>query len=209
MLKKYILSLLILFLAICHINAQSVPGYLGKKTFVDYNLTIPHLIYLIPNPSNLMHNFRIHRVFRRRAAVALSVDLFSMEGKGSEGIGFNEADYSEINGTAIGVSFEWYNKTSIAPLGRYFRIDAKFFRTSYVDTFSGFNGNQEVEGDYTSPYLGFGFGMRRVFFDKMVFNVGGTIGLTLNSFDDESGHGYVLGVNNYFQSHIGVGVLLK
>ncbi|MEM6966339.1 MAG: hypothetical protein AAF573_16365 [Bacteroidota bacterium] len=205
MLKKYLFVALLFLLAFPTVSAQSVPGYLGKKTYVDYNLTIPHWLYFVPNPSNLIHNFRLHTILRRRASVALSFDFFSLEGEPEEGT-FSDALFSEVKGTALGLSFEWYSKNSIAPLGRYFRIDAKFFRTDYVDKFSG---GVEMEGSFTTPYLGFGFGIRRVFFDRMVFNAGGSIGVTLKDFADNAGHKNILLSNNLYQGHLGVGILLR
>lgn len=207
MFKKYIYTILILCFASHFLLGQNTPGYLGKKAFLDYNFTSPFPLYLGENYNNFVHNFRFNYVMRRRAQVALSFDLFKLEGTGDD-IGDSFYTLSKIKGSAIGCSFDWYSKTSIAPLGNYLRLEYKYILSSYEDLIKDFGTERTEKGDYNTSYFGIGYGIRRIFFDKMVFNVGGSFGVTPSGLGSDEGHQYTLATTYLWQMHVGVGYLL-
>lgn len=208
MLRKYIY--LILFCLLSSFVAQSqknVPGYLGKRAFVDYNFNAPFLIYLGPKWTNFTHNVNFNYVIRRRAQIGLTVDFFNLHalpGNGIESID-GEKVYSSVSGGGIGINFDWYNKKSIAPVGNYFRLSAK----KMFGQFEDYDFRDDlIDGDYDEFAFEFGYGIRRVFFDQMVFNVGGSFGLvTGGGGAAERGYGYAVASSYIWRLHVGVGIL--
>ncbi len=212
MLRKYIF--LILFCLLSSFAAQSqknVPGYLGKRAFVDYNFNSPFIIYLGPKWTNFMHNVNFNYVIRRRAQIGLTVDFFNLHalpGNGIERIDGEEV-YSSVSGGGIGINFDWYNKKSIAPVGNYFRLSAKKMFGQFEDYDFGNGISFIIDGDYDEYAFEFGYGIRRIFFDQMVFNVGGSFGfVTGGGGAAERGYGYAVAGSYLWRLHVGVGVLL-
>ena len=214
MFRKYIF--LILFCILSSFAAQSqknVPGYLGKKAFVDYNFNAPFLLYLGPKWNNFMHNVNFNYVIRRRAQIGLTVDFFNLHAIPSTGIESinGEKIYSSVSGGGVGVNFDWYSKKSIAPVGNYFRLSVKKLFGQFEDYDYGNGTSFIVDGDYDEFALEFGYGIRRIFFDQMVFNVGGTFGFIpggRSDGTDERGYAYAVASSYIWRLHVGVGVLL-
>ena len=214
MLRKYIF--LILFCLLSSFAAQSqknVPGYLGKRAFVDYNFTLPYPIYLGPKWTNFIHNINFNYVIRRRAQIGLTADFFNLHADpqiGSFSVNGEEV-YSSVKGGGIGINFDWYSKKSIAPVGNYFRLSAKKLFGKYED-YGRSNGLIYIfDGNYNEFAFEFGYGIRRIFFDQMVFNVGGSFGLVPGGGSDgtvEKGYAFAVASSFYWKFHVGVGVLL-
>ncbi len=211
MFRKYIFLLLICFLSSFTAQSQNVPGYLGKRAFVDYNFNLPYPIYLGPKWTNFIHNINFNYVIRRRAQIGLTVDFFNLIAEPEGGsYSINEENlYSSVKGGAVGINFDWYNKKSIAPVGNYFRLTAKKFFGKYED-FDDFSGTvYSYDGDYDDFAFAFGYGIRRIFFDQMVFNVGGSFEFVFGGLSaDERGYNFAVGSSYYWKFHVGVGVLL-
>lgn len=210
MFRKYIFLILFCLLSSFAAQSQNVPGYLGKRAFVDYNFNAPYPIYLGPKWSNFMHNFNFNYVIRRRAQIGLTADFFKLYALPGNGINFinSEEVYSSVSGAAIGINFDWYSKKSIAPVGNYFRLSAKKMLGKYEDYRIG--TSIIIEGDYDEFVFTFGYGIRRIFFDKMVFNVGGSFGFITNGSTGvvERGYAYAVSSAYIWRLHVGVGLLL-
>ena len=208
---KFLKILFILFLLFFSLmqtaSAQNVPGYLGKKAFLDYNFISPYPLYAGKGYTNVIHNLRFSYIISRRRQLGMSFETCSLAGRSFNAVGNNSRVFSEISGKAIGVHYDWYDKKSIAPIGRYFRLEAKYIFGNYSDTVDDVFFGNNMEGDFALPYIGFGYGLRRVFGDFIVFNIGGSLGFSggAGSSNEYRGViGYVYGIG----MHIGVGILL-
>jgi hypothetical protein len=211
MFRKYIFLILFCLLSSFAAQSQNVPGYLGKRAFVDYNFNLPYPIYLGPKWTNFTHNLNFNYVIRRRAQVGLTVDFFKLHAN-PEGGNYKvngQQLYSSVKGGAIGINFDWYTKKSIAPVGNYFRLSAKKLFGNYED-YAGFGVPAYLFDDnYNEFVFACGYGIRRIFFDQIVFNVGGSFGLvTGGATADERGYSYAVASSYIWRFHVGVGVLL-
>jgi len=203
-LKKSFLFLIVLSLAVI-VKGQNIPGYLGKKGFLDYNFTSPIFSFLPPNYTNFIHSFNFSYVIRRRAQLGLSYDFFSLKKTNQEKYQFE----GKLKGNSIGINFDWYNKRAIAPIGRYFRLEGKYLFGSYDRIFWDGAQFKTEEKEYAIPVLAFGLGTRRIFFDRMVYNVGGSIGYAFANEEERDSNAIELMRNTYFwRMHMGVGILL-
>lgn len=213
MFRKYIFLFLFCLLSSFLAQSQNVPGYLGKKAFVDYNFNTPYPIYLGPKWSNFMHNFNFNYVIRRRAQIGLTTDFFKLLGTTQSGFDYidDEKIYSSVSGGGIGINFDWYSKKSIAPIGNYFRLSAKKLFGKYQDYEFGNGTSFIVEGDYDEYAFAFGYGIRRIFFEQMVFNVGGSFAFVTGGGSttvDERGYNYAVASAYIWRFHVGFGLLL-
>ncbi len=202
---KKSLLFLILFSIAGIVQSQNVPGYLGKKGFLDYNFTAPFFTLLPPSYSNFIHSFNFNYVVRRRAHVGLSYDFFSLKKTNDDEFNFS----GTLKGNSFGINFDWYSKRAIAPIGRYFRFEGKYLFGNYNRV--TWNGTQFIteEKEYTMPVIAFGLGTRRIFFDRLVYNVGGSIGYAFASSEEKDSNALSLLRNTYFwRMHMGVGFLL-
>lgn len=203
-LKKPLLFLIVLCLA-CSANSQNVPGYLGKKAFLDYNFTSPLFTVLPPSYSNFIHSFNLNYVIRRRTQLGVSYDFFSLKETNDDEYKFD----GTLKGNSFGINIDWYNKRSIAPLGRYFRLEGKYLFGDYESVF--WNGAQFVKEDktYAIPVIAMGLGTRRIFFDRIVYNVGGSIGYPFANEEEKKSNALQLLRYTYFwRMHMGIGILL-
>jgi len=203
-LKKIILFLIVLTFAF-NGKSQNVPGYLGKRAFLDYNFTSPFLTFLPPSYTNFIHNFQFNYVIRRRSQIGLNYDFFSLKETNDDDFSFD----GKLKGSSIGINFDWYNRRAIAPIGRYFRLEAKYLFGNYTHTFWNGTNFETEERKYTVPTFAFGLGTRRVFFDRMVYNVGGSVGYAILNADEKSSNALDLMRFTYFwRMHMGIGILL-
>lgn len=212
MFTKYIYPVLFLIMSCSVAQSQNVPGYLGKRAILDYNFKMPYPIYLGPKLSNFIHNVNFSYIIRRRAQIGLTTDFFKVHANPEIRINSINGEnlYSQVSGGAIGINFDWYTKRSLAPVGNYFRLSVKRLFGNFEDYDSANGLVFKVDGDYSGTLLSFGYGIRRIFFDQMVFNVGGSFGFIPGGADgtNERGYKYAVGSAYIWQFHAGVGYLL-
>lgn len=211
MFTKYIYTLLFLILSCSPMQSQNVPGYLGKRAILDYNFKMPYPIYLGPKLSNFIHNVNFSYIIRRRAQIGLTTDFFKLHALPEIRINSSNGEdlYSQVSGGAIGINFDWYTKRSLAPVGNYFRLSVKKMFGNFEDYAFSNGVAVQVDGNYNETVYSFGYGIRRIFFDQMVFNVGGSFGfVTGGSTGDERGYNYAVASSYIWQFHAGVGYLL-
>jgi len=132
MLKKYIIFL---FLFIGVLNSSfaqyNVPGYLGKRAFIEYNYNAP-LVYVFPyQRGSHLHSINFQYILKRRFQVGLNFDLYSLDIQDDENFGFSD-DIVEIEGNAIGINFDWYRRGLLAPVGFYWRLEGKYLLSIYL-----------------------------------------------------------------------------
>ncbi len=215
MLKKYIVLLLLFIGVVSSTFAQdNVSGYLGKRAFIEYNYNAP-LFYLIPyQKGSHLHSINFQYVLKRRLQVGLSYDrhAFTIEDNDNFNI---SGDFVELYGNAIGINFDWYRRGLLAPVGMYWRLEGKYLFGEFreVDTFTSCCPVVEQldvnRGDYNHYAISVGYGIRRIYRDLIVFNVGGSVGLVASG-GGLSSTGYSTALKGVYnvRVHAGIGILL-
>ena len=204
MLNKFFCTLVLLFF-LQFTHAQNVPGYLGKKAFAEYQLNSPLLFYLGDAGSSFMHEIKFNYVARRRGVFGIGFETYSFEGTTNEPNRF--VNYtSTIKGNSLNLHYDLYIRNSIAPVGSYVRFEFKYLFGEFDDITTSPFGSSE-SGKYSIPHVNLGYGIRRVFFDFIVFNVGGSVGANNTSFDP-IGYEQLLQKSFVFRLNIGAGILL-
>lgn len=186
------------------LNAQVVPGYMGKRAFLEYKLN-SSIVEIAPPGFVFSHNVSFNYVLKRRMQLGLTYDYLSFKEPKNSDYQFS----GKVRGDAIGVIAEFYLKNSLAPVGRYLSLEFKYVTGEYVGFIEQGNNYIPALLDYDIRVLSVGLGTRRVFYDRMVFNVGGSAGLGLLSEEEYSDDGVrLVRISNLWRMHIGVGVLL-
>ena len=205
--KIYILFALIFLSFSNDLLAQkrNVPGYLGKRAFLEYNPALGAVASLNESSLVIAHSLHFQYIVKRRLQLGLSFDPHNF----SSDSGTFSSGLSEIKGNAVGINIDWYRKDLIAPVGMYLRLEYKRLSGDFTQTFN--NGSQgtspesETEG-YNHDYLGVGYGIHRIIQNRIVFNVGGTLGGVFGNADNSSR--YFLGTIYGIRLQLGLGVLL-
>jgi len=180
--KKTILFIL-LFGFYYNANAQNVPGYQGKRTYMEYNsFAAPTLIGVNRRGNkfgigdkrslaafSLRHKINMNYVTKRNSEVGGSLSL------GRTGVLDANNWLGEIRFTGLGFNYNRYfveTTGALAPLGRYTR-----FEIQYLQAASLFINQQRL--DYHFGYLGVGLGNRLVLNDFFTLNLSFQSGLVL------------------------------
>jgi len=214
MLKKYIV-LLLLFVCVLSptFSQDNVPGYLGKRAFIEYNYNAPLSYLFTLQRGNHLHSLHFQYILKRRLQVGLSFDLYNLEVEDGNTFDISQ-DFVGLNGNAIGVNFDWYRKGLLAPVGFYWRLEGKYLFGSFEEIdFSStccplLDLSEVIEGDYSHYNISIGYGIRRIFKDIVVFNVGGSLGFSSSGGLNSNGHEAALSGAYNFRVHAGLGVLL-
>lgn len=191
MIKKITLSLFFLLFSIAMGFSQNVPGYQGKKLFLEYNFNLNILRMISNGTVEPIHDFQLSYVVARRGQIGLTFDLYQAK---------NEFEDDQFSGKAIGVNYTWYTKKSLAPVGTFWRVEYKRMMNE---------NNPGVK--FNAPYFGLGFGTKRVFFDRLLLNVGLDFGMvwSIQNIDETLTDEYETLQSLYLlRTHIGLGVLL-
>lgn len=166
--KKSILTSILLAVFYFSITAQ-VPGYLGKRLFVEYNPEYSIITDQRKALSNIIHNFTLDYVISRRIQIGLDYGLFNSQF-------FDRTDFYEgrtnVKGSVIGLHTYFYFGENLAPLGFHLGINYKHLRGTYW--------NPRIDSNVSENTWSYGFlwGYRRVFFDRMTFNT--HVGINFN-----------------------------
>lgn len=204
------------------VYAQNIPGYQGKRTYIEYN------IYSSPTFSNVNSNgeqfgfsaesnrsvfawnirnkFNLNYVTKRNSEIGGSFNF------GKTGILDKNNWLGGLRFSSLGFNYNRYlvkSTGALAPLGRYIR-----FETQYIQIAASPVNVPRI--DYHALYFGGGIGTRRVFNDFILLNLsmqtGFTIPIGVN--DSESHQLYRQQVSrrmfNHFiyEMNVGVGMLL-
>lgn len=215
MLKKYIV-LVLLFIGVVSssFSQDNVSGYLGKRAFIEYNYNAP-LFYLIPyQKGSHLHNINFQYILKRRLQVGLSYDRHAFDVEDNDNISIS-GDFVGLYGNAIGVNFDWYRRGLLAPVGMYWRLEGKYvfgeFRsTDIFSTCCPIVQQLDINrGDYNHLAFSAGYGIRRIFKDLIVFNVGGSVGFVISGsgLSTSEYSAALKGVYN-LRIHAGIGILL-
>ncbi|MGB0862057.1 MAG: hypothetical protein ACPG19_07160 [Saprospiraceae bacterium] len=214
---KFFLSVFLLCFAIKS-NAQIVPGYQGKRTYIEYNLHfVPTLLGVNTKGSkfgvgerkslstwSFRHKINMNYVTKRNAEMGGSISL------GNTGVLDKNSSFGTIRFTTIGFNYNRYfvrSTGALAPLGRYFKLE-----TQYIQTANYFINHPRI--DHHFAYLGAGIGSRKVFKDFFTLNLSFQSGLILPLGTSEQANTYKNDVRLRLQYHylyevnIGVGFLL-
>ncbi len=202
--------------------AQSIPGYQGKRTYLEYNVhSSPTVSNVNANGEqfgfssssnrsifawNVRHKFNLNYVTKRNSEIGGSINF------GKTGI-LDENDWlGGVRFTSLGFNYNRYlvkSTGALAPLGRYIR-----FETQYIQIAASPVNVPRV--DYHAFYLGSGIGTRRVFKDIILLNLSMQTGfaIPLNVNKSESHRLFQQEIStrmfNHFiyEMNIGVGILL-
>lgn len=221
---KYLYTLIFLF-SFGLANAQA-PGYLGKKTFLQYDL-----YYMLavggPTAGNRMyaydkigistrHNLKLNQVVSRSGVAGIGFDYFKT------GINIDYLDnednilseFSKMRVTAFSVHYNKYfmKKGSLAPIGIYHHFEGKYISAKALSpTFSNIT--------HSTFYTGYGLGLKKIFKEKFFINFSGQVGWTwgdrsINTLGNDFETNIKTRINQRIYSHyifennIGVGILL-
>ncbi len=221
---KYLYTLMFLF-SFCLANAQA-PGYLGKKTFIEYDLfymlavggpTTNNKMYAYDNLGiSYRHNFTLNHVVSRSGVIGLGFDFFNT------GIGVDYRDsednfqskFSKLKVTAICLHYDKYfmKRGSLAPFGFYHHFEGKYITGSAQE-----DAFKDVV--HKTFYTGYGIGIKKIFKEKFFVNFSGQVGWTwgdrsLDTFNDSFEKNVQTRINKRIYSHyifennIGIGILL-
>ncbi|MFK7774821.1 MAG: hypothetical protein AB8F94_21960 [Saprospiraceae bacterium] len=209
--KIYFILALVLLSFTHSMEAQksNVSGYLGKRAMIEYNSYLsPNMFSSIIEGSPFVHNLNFHYILKRRFQMGINYENYKLSSDGGSNFKFND---SSLKGNAIGLNFDWYRKGLLAPVGMYFRLGAKFL-------FGEFTEYKEIDSTtgaldlVTDSYIHFAYtleyGIRRVFLDRVIFNVGGSVGDVVGIGIDPRGYKSTLGGLYMIRFHVGLGVLL-
>jgi hypothetical protein len=189
--KKPFLIIVLFFFAFVSFG-QRAPGYQGKKLFIEYNLNINMLMLANSETSfGPTHDFQLSYVLFRKGQIGLTYDIYDPRVKDEE---------DQFTGKAIGINYTMYSKNSLAPVGTFWRFEYKQLMNKSV------NGEQ-----FKAAYLGFGLGVSRVFYKRLILKVGLDFGIVMKYLDpdDTLAFEYDLLQRMYLmRSHVGLGVLL-
>ena len=214
--------LLICCLVIQFGYAQNIPGYQGKRTYLEYNLhSSPTFNHVNANGEqfgfssksnrsilawNVRHKFNLNYVTKRNSEIGGSISF------GKTGI-LDENDWlGSVRFTSLGFNYNRYlvkTTGALAPLGRYIG-----FETQYIQIAASPVNVPRV--DYHAFYLGAGIGTRRVFKDFIILNLSMQTGFAIPlNFNKSDSHllyqEQVTGrVFNHFiyEMNVGLGILL-
>ena len=221
---KYIYCfLLLLFFGLA--SAQA-PGYLGKKTFIEYDLfymlaiggpTVNNNTFSFDNLAiSTRHNFQLNHVVSRSGVLGISFDFLKT------GIQIDYIDdedniqtnFSTLKVNAIGLQYDKYfmKLGSLAPIGFYHHFEVKLISARPL----ALPFNEVVQ---RTTYTGYGIGMKKVFKNRFFINFSGQVGWTwgdrsFNRSRDDFKRNIQKQINlrlysNYiFENNFGIGILL-
>jgi len=217
--QKIYISLVLILIGFTNLvyaqKSSIVSGYLGKRAMIEYNSYLSPITLdsrIKGNP--FTHNINFHYILKRRLQAGLSYENYSFRDEGANR--FRDENHS-LNGNSIGLNLDWYRKGLLAPVGLYFRFGIKYLFGNYSEfteevifTFPVSTVVTESnEGKYNHFAYGFEYGIRRIFYDKVVFNVGGSVGDVVGlGIVSPEGYKTILGGYYSIRFHVGVGVLL-
>lgn len=198
------------------------PGYMGKKLTIAYgNHFFPAIISANPNMNsgeediqfgiNYNHCLTAEYILKPRFSMGASYQFFNTAMRMTKSFHY---DVSEIDGSytsldisynpkpykpfmiatkMFGISFKFFHPGSLAPLGKYRKIDLLFLinDVSYNNyAFTQIRNNSYNSGDvvsrtkmgtgfysYKTMAIAFTFGKQRVLFDRIIIDYGCRIGI--------------------------------
>jgi hypothetical protein len=220
--SKYLLLLVCCLFVAKTVYSQNIPGYQGKRTYLEYNLYSSPILINVDikgeqfgisseaNTSfgawNLRHKIDLNYVTKRNSEIGGSVNF------GKTGILDENNWLGSIRFTSLGFSYNRYlvkSTGALAPLGRYVR-----FETQYIQLAASPVNVPRL--DYHFVYFGAGIGTRRVYKDFILLNLsmqsGFTIPLTVNQSLRHQEYQPSISSRMFYhflyEMNIGVGVLL-
>lgn len=154
------------------------PGYLGKKYMVYYQSSVN-----IFNAGELMnaqgkfalslfHEFSFGYNISRHGLLSLNHERYSIGTRRplTEN-GETIRDYTKINIRSYGLSYDFHDKSFLAPLGVYWGLEMK-----YITAQPEKKSSIELEQSLHHLYLGLGLGYRNIFWDAFVLGFEGSLG---------------------------------
>jgi hypothetical protein len=166
-------------------DAQNIPGYQGKRTYIEYNAySSPTFSNVNANGDqfgfssmsnrsvfawNLRHKLNLNYVTKRNSEIGGSISF------GKTGILDQNNWLGGIRFTSLGFNYNRYlvkSTGALAPLGRYV-----IFETQYIQIAASPVNTPRV--DYHAFYLGGGIGTRRVFNDFLILNLSMQTGFSI------------------------------
>ncbi len=200
--NKIIILLVLSFLTIQHLYSQNVPGYQGKKLWVEYNPSIA----LLTNNIDLYHMqaISIHYVLSRNASLGLLFEYNNANFAGIYDVFFRESYKFKEDNIALGLRLNLYansNRGSLAPVGIYNIIDLKYGLANIK--LEGLDEQIDTKGSYVE--FGWGMGERFILKDRIVLNFFFVIGGNI-LFDNDIEEGFS---ELYTSGGVGIGFLLK
>jgi hypothetical protein len=218
--KKSIIFISIILVFSIKMNAQSVPGYQGKRTYLEYNSFLtPTLLGInvhgkkfgVGDKRSLLafsvrHKINMNYVTKRNAEVGGSLSF------GKTGVLDDNDWLGEIRFSSLGFNYNRYfieTTGALAPLGRYARVEVQ-----YLQAASLFINEQRL--DYHFAYIGGGIGNRMVISDFFTINLSFQSGLVLplkinNSPSHDEFRNTVrkrMQFHYLYETNIGIGVLI-
>lgn len=204
-------------------NAQSVPGYLGKRTYFEYNLySAPTILGINQDGEqfgfdkdktmgawSFRHHFSLNYVTKRNAEIGGSISTAQTgivsDLEENTGVG-------EFRFTSIGIHRNRYfvkSTGALAPLGRYFKMDLQYLQTA---TF--FDGQPRL--DHHLTYFGAGLGTRMIFKNRITVNAsfqsGLLIALPFNRTEEHQTYRPIVRKRlqqfHLYEANLGIGILL-
>ena len=218
---RKVVTLALVLLCVQISKAQVVPGYQGKRTYLEYNFFAAPTILGITEQGtkfgfgaerslsawSMRHKFNMNYVTKRNSEVGGSISTVTT------GILDSASRLGGLRFTSIGFNLNRYMVKStgaLAPLGRYFR-----FETQYVQAAS-YMVNQS-RSDFHFGYIGAGIGTRTVLRDFLTVNFSFQtgfilpIGASTNSADENFRMNEVRArMQSYYlyEANVGLGILL-
>lgn len=217
--KKKILLILSFFL-LTNLFAQ-VPGYMGKRFSIGYsNYFLPSGLGPGANAEsseplttiglNTTHCLNMEYIIKSRTNICLSLQTAKTgmtpgEMGFSSYNGYNSYDYytvtynpkpykpMQIRAINFGIGFKFFQSGSLAPIGKYKKLELLFMFnhltykrdgfTYYDNSYSGYGQYRTLtvgKGDYqfNTFAITYAIGRSRVLFDKLIFDCGIRFGLT-------------------------------
>lgn len=185
--------------------AQKVPGYLGKRFSIGYAANCSPAL-LNPNANgddiglNLTHELNLEFTIKRRTNLCLMYQFFNT-GVGSPSVTVQGQDpygyYAEykyiyrgtkpfqLHTTCYGIGFKFFRKGTLAPVGKYGKLDLILYFSDLTYEKSNFvkndvyNGTRELDqsvgsGEYNYKTFGLAYtlGSQRILFNCLVLDYG-------------------------------------
>jgi len=179
-------------------QAQTAPGYMGKKGIISYNLGfLPGMDYRYEFTITDAHYLQYTRAFTRNKAFEVSYIHYGIKqdiDRYYNDFNYNQDAYAyydltpiygtfKILGNDLGISLKFYNKNWIAPVGKYHQIGVRLMNYTITDNntymedvnYFGFKEKIALEPENKNKQsLGivYGYGSSRIIQNKFVIDYG-------------------------------------
>jgi len=217
--RRLKLAFIVIFIGISFLSQAQSPGYMGKKAALSIGASVSPLMgWLFSEEEiydlNLKFNLRFEYVVARRIALGIQYErindiiylknygvtgsnpLIDLSPNGSSQSPAEFKSAANFYGNSYSGFVKFYNKGfgSIAPVGRYFILEAQYSSVIVSDDGRYYNGNPTELHRLNTMTVLLGVGIENVYFDHL------TVDLSLNMGLNGAGIRGIQNEKDYFEA---------